>query len=116
MARKKTSSSASSGGASKKKRKRRSPDQIIADLQEEIRRVRSRQVARELKQSPAFKAALAAIKSLDKALDAAAEEGQSALRHALAGGRKELGSFLEEQGLRLPKPNLPKGPRPGGSK
>lgn len=94
------------------RRKRRSPDQIIADLQEEIRRVKARQKARELKQSPAHKAALSAIRAMDKALAAAAEEGETALRHALADGRKALGAYLEEQGLRLPKANLPKGPRP----
>ena len=94
------------------RRKRRSPDEIIADLQDEIRRVRARQKARELKQSPAHKAALAAVRSLDKALEAAALESETALRHALADGRKALGSYLETQGVRLPKANLPKGPRP----
>ena len=101
--------------ASKKKskrRKRRSPDEIIKDLQDEIRRVRDRQRARELKESPAHKAALAVVKTLDKALNIAAEEGETGLRHALADGRKALGVYLEKQGLRLPKANLPKGPRP----
>ena len=96
----------------RKRRKRRSPDEIIADLQEEIRRVRARQKARELKESPAHNAALSAIRALDKALDAAAAEGETALRHALADGRKALGGYLEAQGVRLPKANLPKGPRP----
>lgn len=94
------------------KRRRRSPDQIIADLQDEIRRVRARQKAKELKGSPAHKAAIAAVKSLDKALRAAADEGETALRHALADGRKSLGAYLEGQGMVLPKANLPKGPRP----
>jgi len=99
-----------------KRRKRRSPEEIISDLQAEIRRVRSRQKVRELKESPAHRAALAAIKALDKALDKAADEGSSALRHALADGRKSLGAYLEEQGLQLPKANLPKGPRPKSGK
>ena len=98
--------------STRKRRKRRSPDEIIADLQDEIRRVRARQKARELKESPAHKAALAALKAIDKALDAAAEESETALRHALADGRKSLGEYLEQQGVRLPKANLPKGPRP----
>ena len=97
---------------SKKRRKRRTPEQIIADLQEEIRRVKERQVARELKQSPAHKAALSAVKSIDKALDAAAEEGLTPLRHVLASARGSLGEYLEDKGLRLPKVNLPKGPKP----
>lgn len=97
-----------------KRRQRRSPDQIIADLHEEIRRVRARQKAKELKGSPAHKAAIAAAKALDKALRAAADEGATALRHALADGRKSLGTYLETQGMVLPKANLPKGPRPKG--
>ena len=95
-----------------KRRKRRSAEEIIADLQDEIRRVRQRQRARELKQSPAHKTALTAIKSIDKALEVAAEESETALRHALADGRRSLGAYLEKQGIVLPKANLPKGPRP----
>ena len=107
MAKRKTQQS-----ASRKRRKRRSPEEIIADLQEEIRRVRSRQKAKELKESPAHKAALAAIKALDKALEAAAEHGETGLRHALADGRKSLGAYMDKLGVALPKANLPKGPRP----
>ena len=100
----------------RKRKKRRSSDQIISDLEDEIRRVRARQVARELKQSPAFKASITAVRSIDKALEQAAEESQTGLRHALADARKSLGAYLEEQGLRLPKVNLPKGPRPRSAK
>ena len=110
MAKKKAAAPATA--TPRKRKKRRTPEQIIQDLQEEIRRVRDRQVAKELKQSPAFKAGITAIKAIDKALDAAAEEGQTALRHALADGRRELGKYLEKNGLRLAKANLPKGPRP----
>jgi len=101
--------------STKKRRKRRSADEIIDDLQEEIRRVRARQRARELKSSPAHKTSLAALKAIDKALEVAAEEGETALRHALADGRKALGSYLAKRGLELPKANLPKGPRPKDS-
>jgi hypothetical protein len=38
--------------------------------------------------------------------------GVGPLRHALADGRRALATYLEAQGVRLPKPNLPKGPRP----
>ncbi|MEM7311161.1 MAG: hypothetical protein AAF682_31125 [Planctomycetota bacterium] len=107
MAKKKTKKAAAS-----KRRKRRSPEQIISDLQEEIRRVRDRAKQKELKNSPAMKAASMAVKALDKALDAAAEEGHTTLRHVLAEARKPLGIHLEKQGLRLPKANLPKGRKP----
>jgi hypothetical protein len=110
MAKKKATSRTSS--APKKRRHRRSPDEIIADLQDEIRRVRARQTARELKRSPSHKAALSVVKAIDKALNLAAEEGETALRHALADARKATGTYLEEKGVRLGKANLPKGPRP----
>ena len=100
----------------RKRRKRRSPEEIIADLQAEIERVKNRKVARELKQSPAHKAALMVVKSVDKALEAAADEGLTPLRHVLADTRKSLGAYLEERGLKLRKANLPKGPRPRGGK
>lgn len=110
MAKKKSKATAKS--APKKRRKRRSPEEIIQDLQTEIRRVRERMAAKELKRSPAIRAAISTIKSMDKALEAAAEEGDGPLRHALADARKALGGHLESRTLRLPKANLPKGPRP----
>ncbi len=94
------------------RRKRRSPEQIIEDLQRQIRDVKARAAARQLKQSPAISASLAAIKALDKALDLAAEEEQGSLRHALADARKPLGEHLTELGIKLPKARLPKGRRP----
>ena len=96
----------------RKRRKRRTPEEIISDLQEEIRRVRARQKAREIKSSPAHRAALSAIKAIDKALEVAAKEGDSVLRHTLADSRKALGAYLEKKGMELPKANLPKGPKP----
>jgi len=98
--------------STKKRAKRRSAEQIIADLQEEIRRVRQRQRARELKGSPSHKAAMLALKAIDKALKVAAEHEETSLRHCLADSRKSLAAYLEKQGLNLPKANLPKGPRP----
>ena len=100
----------------RKRRKRRTPEEIIANLQEEIKRVRSRQAARELKRSPSHKAAISVVKTIDKALELAADEAETALRHALSDARKALGIYLEEKGVRLPKANLPKGPRPRGVK
>ena len=96
----------------KQRRKRRTADEIISDLQEEIRRVRDRQKSKELRDSPAHKAAIAALKAVDRALDIAADQNETTLRHVLADGRKPLGEHLEKLGLRLPKANLPKGRRP----
>lgn len=97
---------------SSSRRKRRSPEEIIADLQEEIRRVRDRQVARELKKSPSHKLSMAAIRSIDRALESAGQEGNTSLRHALADARKPLAAYLEKQGVRLPRARLPRGRRP----
>ena len=94
------------------RRPRRTPEQIIEDLQRQIREVKDRAAARELKKSPAINASLAAVKALDKALDLAADEENGALRHALADARKPLGEHLMELGMKLPKPRLPKGRRP----
>ncbi len=100
------------GPAAGKKRKRRSSEEIIQDLQEEIRRVRARQKQKELKSSPSMKAAMGAIKALDKTLDAAADDGNANLRHIAAEARKTLGAFLEKEGMALPKANMPKGRKP----
>ena len=110
MAKKKTTHAAD--GSAPKKRHRRSPEEIIDDLQEEIKRLRDKATARALKESPAIKATLAAVRAIDKGLDEAAKENNGRLRHALADARRSLGSFLEEQGVKLPKAHLPKGPRP----
>ncbi|MFT5287026.1 MAG: hypothetical protein ACI8TQ_003201 [Planctomycetota bacterium] len=96
----------------RKKRHRRSPEEIIEDLQSEIKRLRAKSTARAIKESPAVKLTLASLRSIDKGLDAAASESNSHLRHALADARRSLSGYLEKQGIKLPKARLPKGPRP----
>jgi hypothetical protein len=110
MAKKKTTRV--SEGSSRKKRHRRSPEEIIDDLQQEIKRLRAKSNARAIKESPAVKLTLTAIRNIDKGLDAAASEGNSHLRHALADARRSLATYLEKKGVKLPKARLPKGPRP----
>lgn len=94
------------------KRQRRSPEQKIQDLQAEIERIKNRQAARELKQSEAYKLTLAAVRSIDKALESAKEEGHSALGHVLHDAREPLATHLGEQGVELPKARRPRGRRP----
>ena len=98
----------------RKRRKRRTADEIIADLEAEIQRVRERQKQKELKTSPSTKAAIGALKSIDKALDVAATDGNGVLRHTLAEARRTLGGYLEQQGMTLPKAKLPRGRKPSG--
>ncbi len=95
-----------------RKRHRRSIEEQISDLEEEKTRLLDRLKARELKTSPAHKASLGALRRIDKALNIAADEGETNLRHALAEARRALGEYLEKKGVRLPKARLPKGPRP----
>ncbi len=96
----------------KKRRKRRSPEEIIAALEREIDRVKTRAQAKELKKSPAHKAALTGLKALDKALGVAADEGETSLQHSLADARKALAGYFENQGLPMPKARMPRGRRP----
>ena len=95
-----------------KKRIRRSAEQIIADLEKQIEEVKVRAQARALKQSPAIKTALMAVRHIDRALELAADEEQSGLRHALADARAPLKALFDQQGVKLPKARLPRGPRP----
>lgn len=97
------------------KRQHRTPEQKIEDLHAEIERIKSRQAARELKQSEAYKLCLMAVRSLDKALESAREEGHSALGHVLSDAREPLAQHLGEQGVELPKARRPRGRRPKNS-
>lgn len=95
-----------------KKRIRRTPEQIIADLQEEIERVKAKAATKALKVSPSHKLALTAVKNIDRAMGAAAEEDLGELRHMLADCRRILGGYLEGRGIALPKADMPRGRRP----
>ncbi len=94
------------------RRKRRTPEEIISDLQAQIRDVKSRAAAKEMKQSPAVKKSLSALRALDKGMVLAHEESNSRLHHALADSRRILGEYLEKEGMRLPKALMPRGRRP----
>jgi hypothetical protein len=99
-----------------KKRLRRSPEQLIADLEAKIADLRTRAQIKSLKDSPAAKAAIAALRAIDKGLDLAAGDSEmSKLRFALADARKPLAAYLEEQGVKLHKPRMPRGRRPGAA-
>jgi len=94
------------------RRERRSPEQMIADLQAKIAQIEQRAAAKRVKESPSARASLQALRLLDKAMDLAADEGETPLRHALNDARKPLAAYLEEQGLQLPKARTPRGRRP----
>jgi hypothetical protein len=90
---------------------RRTSEQMIADLQARIQSIKSRASASELKKSPSVRATLTIVRQLDKTLDMANDEGNQ-VRHALAQARKPIADYLHAQGVRLPKPRLPRGRKP----
>lgn len=94
------------------RRKRRSPEEMIEDLQKQIADLKQRAEARELKQSAAIKASLAAVKAIDKGIEAAKAEDNTQLRHVLADAREPLANHLTGLGMTLPKQRRPKGRRP----
>lgn len=99
-----------------RKRVRRTAEQLIADLEAKISELKTRAQLKSLKDSPATKAAIGALRSLDKGLDLAAGEPEMGkLRFALADARKPLAAYLEEQGVRMQKPRMPRGRRPGAA-
>lgn len=95
-----------------KKRIRRTHEQIIADLEKKIEEVKVRAQTKALKRSPAVKTALGAVRQIDRALEQAAKEDDSQLRHALADSRAPLKAYFEEKDVQLPKARLPRGRRP----
>ena len=71
----------------KKERTRRTPEQMIADLEKQIQKVKSRAQEREARKDPTIRHVAAAVRSIDKALaatqDAATKEALSEARATL---------------------------------
>ena len=82
----------------KRNRKRRTPDQIVADLEAEIERVKARAAAKEAKQSAEGKAFIAAVKALDKAMETAKTED---VHRALEAARVPISEQMIRMGIRL---------------
>ena len=81
------------------KRKRRTEEELIADLEAEIKRIRQRAAEAEAKASPDGKAFLAAVKALDKAIDAVKDRD---MLKALEAARAPLSEQMIKQGPRMP--------------
>jgi hypothetical protein len=73
------------------KRKRRTDREMIADLEEEMRRVRARIAQRTVKKDPALRHVNAALRSIEKALEASEDV---ATRQALDESRSSLRAIL----------------------
>jgi hypothetical protein len=112
MAMRRTSGDGEEAG---RKRVRRTEEQLIRDLESKLEGLRMRAQAREAKSSPSIKLTLAALRAIDKAVEAATEEEDTALRHVLADARGPLEGYLDQNGIRIPRTRRPKGPRPKSS-
>ena len=95
----------------KKTHTRRSPDQIVADLEAKIERIKARAAAKEARSEPEGKAFLAAVKAVDKAIEVATEQGNEDLVRALESGRAPLAEQMIKMGLRLPDRKSQRGRR-----
>ena len=84
------------------KKPRRTPEQMVADLEAEIARVKARAAAKEAKEAPEGKPFLAAVKATDKALEAAQGAGNDEMAAALDSARAILGEQLVRMGVRAP--------------
>jgi hypothetical protein len=82
-----------------KNRTRRTPEQIVADLEAEITRVKARAAAKEAKAAPEVKPLMAAVKAVEKALVAASGAGNTELVESLTTVRETLGAEQVRMGL-----------------
>ena len=98
-----------------KTRNRRSADQIVADLEQEIARVKARaearQAAAEVKGSADGLAFLAAVKAADRAIRVAGEHGNDAMVRVLEAARAPMAEHLVQMGIRLPDRKAKRGGR-----
>lgn len=85
-----------------KKRSHRTPEQMIADLEADIERVKARAAAKAAKTSDEGKLFLAAVKATDKALLVAQDEGDAEMTRSLESARAALGEQLVRMGVRAP--------------
>src|SRR5688500_17848599 len=76
-------------------RTRRTPEQLIADLQAQIEKVKARAARAKVKKDPALRHINGAVRSIDKAAKAT---GDSAGRKALEEARATLGACLVMNG------------------
>lgn len=92
-----------------KKRVRRSEDQLIADLQAEIERLRTKAATKALKKNPSIRLMSQAVRSID---EASSHSKDSAQRQALSEARTILVSYLQLEGVKIPQK---RGRKPGWS-
>lgn len=87
----------------KRKYNRRSDDELIEDLERRIEIARRRQTWKEASEDPAIRAAVAALKGIDRALEEASGKRDRELRAALKACRAPLFELLDSRGLPAPR-------------
>lgn len=87
--------------AVEKTRVRRTPEQRIADLKKEIEAIQARAAAKEARSSEHGKLFIAAVRSVDKALESASKAKDKSARAALLDARERLGEHLDEIGFEV---------------
>ena len=96
--------------ATKTKKPRRSTEQMIADHEAEIARIRARAAAKELKANPSVQEALRLARALVKGQAVAKDAKDDALQEALSSAHAALEGYLDGRGLNAPKRGT-RGPR-----
>ena len=98
---------------------RRTPEQVVADLEAEIARVKQRaeakQAAAEVKGSPDGVAFLAAVKAADRAIRVAGEQKNDPMVRVLEAARAPMAESLVAMGIRLPDRKAKRGRRRKGT-
>ncbi len=105
----------SAAAPARKTRVRRSDEQLLQDLQKKIEQIQRRAAARQAKRAPRIRLTAQALRAIEKAREAAASEGDGALRDLLSDVREPVAGFLRELGVQLRKTRRPKGGRPKAS-
>jgi len=84
------------------KRNRRTDEQMIADLEAEIQRLKHRATQRQVTRSPAIRHTTQALRAIDTAM---AQSDDAVLRRALDEARATLVECLAVQGVTVPSSN-----------
>ena len=84
------------------KRIRRTEEQLIADLEARIHSLKQRALQRQARANPAMRHTTAAVRSIDKALEAAED---ATTRTALQEARTTLSALLAVDGRAVPSPS-----------
>ena len=85
------------------KKTHRTSDEIVADLQSEIERVKARAAVKKAKARPEAQPLILAVRALDKAGRVAAEAGNRDLVQAIDAARAALAPGIVGLGLRVPE-------------